>query len=204
MHSQDLRLALERFLSRGTTRWLGTWVADLTIRSMISSAASSVTLGDSSVPMFHELVDPERLDSQRMPCAYREEKQKKQNVVFVELTSIRGGFPQGPVIAELVTCTGCWPVPTCACYPASAVETWIGIFILYFLTTQLCSCLLLISLSLSLVSAINTCRSYDHLGANDLSQMLHSTTVAASKVHPRQGESLRYCWISSPSVAVCT
>lgn len=94
MHSQDLRLALERFLSRGTTRWLGTWVADLTMRSMISSAASSVTLGDSSVPIFHEPVDPERWDKQRMPCAQTEEKQKKQNAtVFLVADSHQRWIP---------------------------------------------------------------------------------------------------------------
>lgn len=46
---QDLRLALERFLSRGCERWLGPWVADFTIRSMISSAVSFPQLEASSL-----------------------------------------------------------------------------------------------------------------------------------------------------------
>lgn len=76
-HLRDLRLARERFLSRGTTRWLGTWVADLTMRSMISSAASSVTLGESSVPIVHELVDPEALNNQRVQRAQQGQHQRK-------------------------------------------------------------------------------------------------------------------------------
>lgn len=51
--SHDFRLALERLLSRGWVLWLGPWVADLTILSMISSAVSSVQFTGSSLAEHH-------------------------------------------------------------------------------------------------------------------------------------------------------
>jgi hypothetical protein len=48
---------------------------------MISSAASSVTLGESSVPIVHELVDPEKLNHQRVRVTQREGKHKRKYIV---------------------------------------------------------------------------------------------------------------------------
>lgn len=50
---RDLRLTRDRLLSRGCVRWLGPWVADLTILSMISSAVSSAPFTRSS-PAGHQ------------------------------------------------------------------------------------------------------------------------------------------------------
>lgn len=49
----------------------------MTMRSMISSAASSVTVGESSVPRVHELVDPEELT--REFHVLREKENTKEN-----------------------------------------------------------------------------------------------------------------------------
>lgn len=45
------------------------------MRSMISSAASSVTLGESSVPIVHEVVDPDKLNGE---CYILREKENTE------------------------------------------------------------------------------------------------------------------------------
>lgn len=57
--SHDFRLTRDRLLSRGCVRWLGPWVADLTILSMISSAVSSVQFTGSSLAEHHGATRPE-------------------------------------------------------------------------------------------------------------------------------------------------
>lgn len=64
--SRDFRLTLDRLLSRGCVRWLGPWVADLTILSMISSAVSSVQFTGSSVAEHHGGTRPETIRSKWM------------------------------------------------------------------------------------------------------------------------------------------
>lgn len=70
VYLHDFLFALDRFLSLGTARWLGTCVADLTMRSMISSAASSVALGESSLPAFHEPTRPGKWNRQHAMIFY--------------------------------------------------------------------------------------------------------------------------------------
>lgn len=57
--SRDFRLTRDRLLSRGCVRWPGPWVADRTIRSMISSAVSSVPFNRSSLAAHHGATRPE-------------------------------------------------------------------------------------------------------------------------------------------------
>lgn len=59
----DLRLALDLLLSRGWALVPGPWVADLTMRSMISSAASSPPIWVSSTGGVHAcIVRPEQIE----------------------------------------------------------------------------------------------------------------------------------------------
>lgn len=62
--SHDFRLARDRLLSRGCVRWLGPWVADLTILSMISSAVSSVQFTASSLAEHHGGTHPKEVRSE--------------------------------------------------------------------------------------------------------------------------------------------
>lgn len=73
-HSRDFRLTRERLLSRGCVRWLGPWVAERTIRSMISSAVSSVPFTRSSAAAHQGATRPDEAASHRGQCYRRTDK----------------------------------------------------------------------------------------------------------------------------------
>lgn len=144
-HLRDFRLARERFLSRGTTRWLGTWVADLTMRSMISSAASSVTLGESSVPIVHELVDPEEWNNQSAQCAYSERRKIPKTICSTappaSVLSAAGQSRKVEAGRPIPTEGALWGPVIINLQALNSRQPTLWALLSYYLVPQLCSCL---------------------------------------------------------------
>lgn len=100
--SRDLRLALDLFLSRGSVRVLGPWVADLTMRSMISSAASvSVQLGGSSITDEPQgPTRPRREDKDRREDKERREGEKTRRQGEKRMTESTSGVVELAVVKK--------------------------------------------------------------------------------------------------------
>ena len=95
LHSRDLRLGRLRLLSRGAVRGPGTWVTERTIRSMISSAVSSVPLTGSSLAESHRGTRPVGQNPSVRPLILL------FNVIHGgELSMLPSDYPHGPSIGD--------------------------------------------------------------------------------------------------------